>query len=49
MKNNRYYTSFEKYKFNPSIRNLENRTLSSNTINDNMSFEYQRSFYKKII
>ena len=47
MKNNRYYTSFEKYQFNPSIRNLENRTLSSNTINDNMSFEYQRSFYKK--
>ena len=47
MKNNQNYTSFEKYQMNPPIRNLTNKIINSNTINDNLSFEVQKNFNKK--
>ena len=48
MKNNSYYTSFEKYQLNPSGRYVENKYLNNNSsYNNNMSFETQNNYIKR--
>ena len=48
MKNNTYYTSFEKYQTNPIGRYSENKNLSNNSnYNNNTSFENQNNYLKR--
>ena len=47
MKNNSYYTSFEKYQLNPVGRYTENKYLNNNSNSNNMSFETQNNYLKR--
>ena len=48
MKNNTYYTSFEKYQTNPIGRYSENKNLNNNSnYNNNTSFENQNNYLKR--
>ena len=47
MKNNSYYTSFEKYQFNPSGRYIVNKYINNNANYNNISFETQNNYLKR--
>ena len=46
MKNNSYYSSLEKYEFNPRLRNIQNNFLHNSSVNNNYSFEISNNYYR---
>ena len=49
MKNNSYYTSFEKYQLNPIGRYTQNKYVNNNSNYNNMSFETQKNYLKRSV